>query len=90
MPTPAMIWSEAFHRASREELGIVLTVDNPQRSLLRLHHNRPEGFQDYTVCRTDADPNIILIVKPGVDLIDPDALRELGLTSEDLTPDLED
>ena len=85
-----MIWSEAFHRASREELGIVLTVENPNRSMMRLHELRPEGYQDYTICRTETDPNIILIIKPGVHLIDPDVMLELGLTDGDLTPDLED
>lgn len=84
MPVNQMIWSEAWHRASREEIGICLTVDNPRQCVYHLHMHRPAGYQDYTCTRT-VNANTIYIIKPGVTMDDPDVLRELGIT-----PDLEE
>lgn len=71
------IWSEAFRRASRETIGIALTVTNSQQAMYALHRNRPRpGFEDYTVCRTDK-LDVIFIVKPGVTLDDPDVVNEI-------------
>lgn len=72
-----LIWSEAFHRASRETIGIRLRVKNPGRAMMRLHEHRPRpGFEDYTVCRTE-ELDIIYIVKPGVTLDDPEIMNEI-------------
>ena len=97
MATNPQIWTEAWNRASREELGIHLTVHQPQLCIAALHRSRPAEFREYTIARC-SDPNIILIIKPHVTFDHPDVLRELGLAVEqptapvadDETPDLED
>lgn len=76
MLNPA-VWTEIFHRASRETIGIALKVRNPQRSMYKLHKHRPRpGFEDYTICRT-ANIDEIFIVKPGVVLDDPEIMHEI-------------
>jgi hypothetical protein len=91
------IWTEAWNRASREELGVHLTVHQPQLCIAALYRSRPAEFREYTIARC-SDPNVIMIIKPHVTLDHPDVLRELGLAADqpttppadDLTPDLED
>ena len=89
MPIPMQIWSEAWARATREELGLVLTCTNPDLCISRLHASRPDTCREYTVTRTP-DLNTIIICKPHVTMLDPDVARELGLAPDDVTPDLED
>jgi hypothetical protein len=61
------LWTELWYRAAREEMGIVVEVHNAKQTIFSLSETRPEGFGDFTVCATP-NPNIIFIVKPGVEL----------------------
>lgn len=77
MPVNPAIWSEAFHRASREEIGIAITVSNRNSAMTYLNTYRPVGFADYTVVRPPADATLLFIIKPGVTLDDPVVMHEL-------------
>ena len=88
MPINPTLWSEAFHRASRETIGIALHVTQPRKSMELLHKFRPADpvFRDYTVTRPPT-PNLIFIIKPGVTLDEDQLALVRGDTSP---PDLED
>lgn len=63
-------WAAFFHRAAKEEIGVVIDFDEEINSYIEtdlLPHARPPGFQDYTVAMGSL-PNTIFIVKPGVTL----------------------
>ena len=68
-PTPKnpQIWTELWARASQEEIGIAISVENPNLIISYLGSCRPAGFEDYTICRTE-DQNTLFIVRPGVTL----------------------
>jgi hypothetical protein len=85
MATNPAIWTEAFHRASRESIGIALRVSNPQRSMYLLHEHRPAdpAFRDYTIARTPI-PDLIFLIRPGVTLDDPEVMSNLFHGGPDL------
>lgn len=85
MATNPAIWTEAFHRASREPIGIALRVNNPHRSMHLLHAARPPdpAFRDYTITRTPI-PDLIFLIRPGVTLEDPEVMDNLFHGGQDL------
>lgn len=62
-------WPDYFHRAAKEEMGLMIEFEEMPRSLIEneIQLSRPEGFEDYSVA-TCSLPNTIFIVKPGVRL----------------------
>lgn len=66
-PLNPQIWIDTWHRASHEEIGLLLEVDNPTTVYQYLSTCRPIGFEDYTLTRTSIE-NVIIIVRPGVTL----------------------
>ena len=63
-------WSAFFHRAAKEEIGLVIDFDIEINDYLQdriFPGAKPPGFEDYTVCLGSL-PNTIFIVKPGVTL----------------------
>jgi|HubBroStandDraft_2_1064218.scaffolds.fasta_scaffold16066_6 hypothetical protein len=66
--TPSINWTDIWHRATQDELGIAIEFEhNGQNAHYQLERHRPPGLDDYTLCRTP-DENLIYIVKPGVTL----------------------
>lgn len=64
-------WSAFFHRAAKEEIGLVIQFDQELGNYIetdRFPRGRPPGFEDYTVC-SGSLPDTIFIVKPGVTLV---------------------
>lgn len=63
-------WASLFHRAAKEEIGIVIDLDQEVPDYLTdniLPQAKPKGFEDYTVC-VGSLPSTLFIVKPGVTL----------------------
>ena len=74
MPNPAyqapknpLIWTNYWHRAAAEEIGIAIHCDGANTVYQYLHQSRPPGFEDFTLAR-GPDPSDLYIIKPGVTL----------------------
>jgi len=62
-----------FERAMAEELGLVVTTNNPKQLQFHLNNHRREYnltiFADIIVC-VPSEPNTVILVKKSVDLND--------------------
>lgn len=61
------IWSELWNRvATKETVGLFLRFSDVVAARWQLYNTRPPGCQDYTICFSP-DPNVLLILRPGID-----------------------